>query len=340
MLDPIVSIVTPCLNPGARLARCLDSVAAQTYGRIEHIVIDGASKDGTTELLRASRGIRWISEPDTGQAKAINKGFDLASGEILTWLNADDLLKPDAVERVVSAFDHMPGLGLAYGDCLIVEDGVEVLTWRPPRRLTLQSIESGSSIPQPGAFVARSALQRVGRLDESFELAMDVDLWLRLLGAGIECRRVTGVVSIFELHGDSKTGSLPRRRFFEETARAFLLAGLPHGAALALGQGAAAAAALAGRVPGSRLAAEILHAQEAGRQAIPPLSARTIRAAAIAEAGVIELRTSLTGLRHLLAPEIWRDRAIRRRLRAAVRRGTPRVARRLLGRRRPGPTAF
>jgi GT2 family glycosyltransferase len=337
--EPVVSIVTPCLNPGTRLARCVESVAAQTYGHIEHIVVDGGSTDGTVEWLTSARGIRWLSEPDRGQAEAINKGFGIASGAILTWLNMDDVLMPSAVERAVDAFAREPALGLVYGDCRIVENGEDVLNWRAPKRLTARSIEGGTSIPQPGAFVTRWALERVGGLNESFELAMDVDLWLRLVAAGIENRRIPGVVSIFELHSGSKSGSLPRREFYEETARAFVFAGLPHSAALSLGQGAAAASAVNGRVVRERLEGEIRLAQEAGRQSVPPLSASTIRAAATAEAGVIELRVSLAGLRYLLAPEVWRDGAIRRRLRAAVRRGTPQVVRRLARRARRGGQA-
>ncbi len=329
---PTVSIVTPCLNPGERLARCLASVRRQTYPGVEHVIVDGGSTDGTVELLAAASGLRWISEPDGGQVEAINKGLAVASGSIVTWLNADDVLLPEAVARAVGAFAAGPGLGLVYGDCRIVEGGREVLIWRAPRRLTVEGLEGGLSIPQPGAFLRRSALDRAGGLDPSFELAMDVDLWLRLLAAGVRSRRLRGVVSVFELHPESKTGSLPRRRFYEENARAFLLAGRPEGAARSLGQAAASAASLGGRVPANRLEAEIRSAQEAGRRSAPPLSGPTIRAAAIAEAAVIELRSSLGGFRHLLVLDVWLDRRLRRRLRAAAARGAPRIARRLVGR--------
>jgi Glycosyl transferase family 2 len=329
---PTVSIVTPCLNPGARLARCLASVAAQAYPRVEHLVVDGGSTDGTLDLLGAAAGVRWVSEPDGGQVEAINKGLALASGSILTWLNADDTLEPAAVARAVEAFARRPALGLVFGSCRIVEDGRELLTWRPPRRLTFRTLAAGSSIPQPGSFFRRSALDRVGPLDASFELAMDVDLWLRLLAAGIENRRLPGVVSTFELHPGSKTGSVPRQRFHEENVRAFRLAGRPDCAAVSLGQAAAAAATEGARVPEERLQAEIRAALEAGAGSSPPLPARTIRAAAAAEAAVIELRGSLGGLRHLLVVDVWLDRRARRRVAAAIRRGWPRIALRLLAR--------
>ena len=327
---PRVSVVTPCLNPGERLARCLASVAGQSYPGTEHVVVDGGSSDGTVGRLELADGIRWLSERDSGQVQAINKGFRLASGSLLTWLNADDVLMPGTVGKAVAAFDGDPRLGFVYGDCRVVECEREVLVWRAPRRLTIGLLEAGSSIPQPGAFVTRWALEQVGLLDESFELAMDVDLWLRLLGAGIPNRSVGGVVSEFELHPGSKTVSVPRQRFFDENARAFLLAGNPHGAALSAGQAAAAAATVEGLVDSGRLAAEIRKAQEASRGWPQPAPERTIRAAAVAEAAVIELRSSPKGLRHLLVLAVWRDRATRKRIRSAVRRVAPRAARRLL----------
>src|SRR4051812_47745101 len=112
-IPSLVTIVTPCLNPGDRLARCLDSVAAQTHRQVEHIVIDGGSTDGTVDLLRA-RGVRFVSEPDRGQTQAINKGFDLAQGEWLGWLNADDELTPTSIELALAALDRTPGAGWAY----------------------------------------------------------------------------------------------------------------------------------------------------------------------------------------------------------------------------------
>ena len=233
----------------------------------------------------------------------------------------------------MKTFERDRALGLVYGDCRIVENGRELLTWRAPRHLTMAVLEGGFSIPQPGAFTARWALERVGGLDESFELAMDVDLWLRLLAAGVPNVRVGGVVSVFELHTRSKTGSVPRRRFFEENARAYLLAGRSHAAALSLGQSAAAAAVTdGGRIDSARLGAGIAAARAIAEDWLEPPSGRTIRAAALAEAAVIELRTSGSGIRHLLARDVWLDRAVRKRLRAAVRRGVPRLTQRALRR--------
>ena len=99
--QPLVSIVTPCLGGAGFIDRCLASVAAQTFSAVEHIVVDGGSTDGTVEIL-ADRRPSWISELDNGQSDAINKGFRLASGGLLTWLNADDQPVSEAVDAVVS----------------------------------------------------------------------------------------------------------------------------------------------------------------------------------------------------------------------------------------------
>jgi len=92
MSGPLVSVVTPCLDPGPRLSRCIESVRNQTYGNVEHVIMDGGSTDGTVKLLRSSSVSRWVSEPDRGQTDALNKGFALCTGELLGWVAADDTL--------------------------------------------------------------------------------------------------------------------------------------------------------------------------------------------------------------------------------------------------------
>src|SRR5690348_5923041 len=198
-----VSVVTPCLNPGDRLVRCLDSVAGQTYRDLEHIIVDGGSTDGTIELAR-SHGLRVISEPDRGQTDALNKGFALATGDYLGWLNADDWLVPEALERVVETFAANPGVGWVYCDCEIRREGGEREVARPPARLDKQTLELGNRLTQPGVFVARWALDRVGPLDEEIHLAMDFDLWLRLVDAEVPSAYIPEALAVFEIHDLSK----------------------------------------------------------------------------------------------------------------------------------------
>jgi GT2 family glycosyltransferase len=290
----LVSVVTPCLNPGSRLERCLASVAAQTHPDVEHIVVDGGSTDGTVDLLERAH-VRYVSEPDDGQTHAIVKGFGLASGHLLTWLNADDELLPHAAARAVET-----GADWVYGDCAVVEDGRRSV-WRPLSRFGAWAIDAGEMIPQPGSFFSRSVFERAGGLDPTFELAMDVDLWIRLVDAGIEARYVPEVLAVFEIHAGSKTGSVGRPGFLLEHARALEKSGRTRAASAAVGR------AVALGTPPSELPAF----------ADPAI----VREAARAEAAIERLRErDLRGVRPLLARGTWRTPEVRSRVVAAVRR--------------------
>lgn len=312
--SPLVSIVTPCLNPGERLRACLASVAAQDHPRIEHIVIDGGSRDGTVELLQAA-GARFVSEPDAGQSDAINKGFRLATGDLVGWLNADDLLAPGAVSAVVAALQAGGGAGFAWGDCEVLQDGVRTI-WRAPRTLDGPALDAGEIVPQPGSFVARWALDRVGLLDESFNLAMDVDLFARLVAAGVGGVHAGQVVATFEIHAASKTGSVGHDAFLVEHARALARSGRARGAATALGRAAAARATLDGRVDDAVLGSAIADLAEE----VPAGLRRLVRAAALGDAAIVELRVGPRGALRLLHPAPWLQPETRRRLAASARR--------------------
>ena len=322
---PLVSVVTPSFDPGARMLRCLDSIARQTYSNVEHIVVDGGSNDGTVELLRAN-GIRFISEPDLGQTNALNKGFAIASGAYLGWLNADDVLLPEAIERAVAAFAADADVGWVYGDCDVHRDGERSLRLRPPRRLGRHALDNGNVIPQPGTLIARWALDRVGNMDEAFNLAMDYDLWVRLLDAGIRAAYVPETIAVFEIHAASKSGSIGLSEFVREEALALLKSGRPREAALACGRAAAVAARNEhGMVEPAPLQSEVGRVLREVAERIPALDARVIASAAYAEAGVLELHSSLRGLRHLARPEPWRYGVTRRRMASAARLEAARV---------------
>jgi hypothetical protein len=235
---PLVTVVTPCLNPGWRLLRCIESVASQSYTNIEHVVVDAASSDGTVDLLRSS-SVNWVSEPDSGQSEAINKGwFRLGRGEVLTWLNADDVLVHDAVERAVKALGSTPGAGWAYGD-IRVDRGADSWVMRAPRRLALDDFRVSNPLPQPGCFLGRWVFDRVGPVDESMHLAMDMDLWVRLLQAGVPHIRIPGILARFEILATSKGGSISYGEFAFEAGRACRKAGLHDWAAGFFGRTAA-----------------------------------------------------------------------------------------------------
>ncbi|HVS85857.1 MAG TPA: glycosyltransferase family 2 protein [Gaiellaceae bacterium] len=314
---PLVSIVTPCLEPGDRLARCLDSVAAQTYPAVEHIVVDGGSTDGTVELLR-SRGVRYVSEPDNGQTDALNKGFALATGDWLGWLNADDVLTPHAIELVIDAVRAAPEAGWAYGDCTM-RLGDTVHQWTPPRELTVRMFERGNPIPQPGALVARWALERVGPLDEELHLAMDYDLWLRLFDAGVPYVSVPETLSVFELHEASKSVGMPGSEFLFEESISLLERGWLRAAALTLGRAAAGAARQdSGATDRDRLDTEIRGMLARATTRNGELDAGLVRAAAYAQAAENGLFGRPRSLSYLLRREPWTAAETRRGLAAVV----------------------
>lgn len=302
---PLVTVVTPCLNPGWRLERCIASVAAQTYPHVEHVVVDGASADGTVDLLRATPSVTWVSEPDSGQTDAINKGFALGKGAILTWLNADDELLPDAVAQAVACFSD-PAVGWSYGNVdLVYPDKTQ--TWVGPARLRPDGFDWVMPIPQQGWFIARWALERVGPLDESFHLSMDYDLCLRLFTAGISYCYVPSTLARFEVHAESKTGSTSYVAFIDEGARAMRKAGRVTASHMAMGQRCAYLAAAHDHIDAARFVAEV-------RSAVADLPRRdraAVKAGAYTAAAQIETKAErnpkpLRSARWLLRPEPWR----------------------------------
>jgi glycosyltransferase involved in cell wall biosynthesis len=199
----LVSVVTPSLDQGRYVRAAIESVRAQTYAPIEHVLVDGESTDETLEILREYEGLRWTSEPDRGQSHALNKGFALAGGEIFGWLNADDAYEPTAVAEAVEALD---GVGLVYADVTRVnDDGVN------PRRIRSRptwdlwtELNDGNGIYSPAVFFTREAFEAVGGLDESLHLAMDYDLWLKI-GKRFPVRHVDAVWGVQRIHPEAKT---------------------------------------------------------------------------------------------------------------------------------------
>lgn len=313
---PLVTVVTPTLNPGWRLQRCLDSVSGQTYPRIEHIVMDAGSTDGSLEVLQRS-GARWISEPDSGQSDAINKGFALANGELLTWLNADDVLLPTAVQSAVERIAQ-GDVGWAYGDVVVV-DGEREHVLRPPRRVTAADFRVTNPMPQPGTFITRTALGRVGPLETALHYGMDVDLWLRLLGKQIAGGHTGSRMAVFEVHAQSKGGSVPLSEFLVDVARACLRSGHVDMAAAYTGRAAAHRAGAQDRWDWAATAAELerLLADEE----LAALPAATALPSARAQTALLGARRRRPGaMAQGLRPAVWTDHLARELLLHAARR--------------------
>jgi glycosyltransferase involved in cell wall biosynthesis len=184
MGTPKVSIVTPSFNQARYLPETLRCIREQDYPNIEHIVVDGGSTDGTLDILRAAKGIRWVSERDRGQVDALNKGFKMASGEILAWLNADDTMNRNTVSTAVAALGHTGG-DLVYGNLEIVDEHGKFMrmSYGIPFdfRILLYGIDY---IGQQTVFFRRELLARSGPLREEFDNGFDHELWLRMAQHG------------------------------------------------------------------------------------------------------------------------------------------------------------
>ncbi len=187
---PIVTIVTPSLNQGRFIRATIESVLAQDYPNLEYIVMDGGSSDSTAAIAAeyGSR-LKWISEPDSGQSHAINKGFQIAQGDIVSWLNSDDLILPGAVTHAVEAFKARPETGAVYGEGYQIDQAGAIIRRFPytePFNLW-KLVYLSDYILQQTVYFRKSALEAVGYLDEDLHYGMDWDILIRLgLRFGLE----------------------------------------------------------------------------------------------------------------------------------------------------------
>jgi glycosyltransferase involved in cell wall biosynthesis len=182
MTLPRISVVTPSYNQARFLGETLASVHSQNYPNLQHIVIDGGSTDGSQEIIRsyADRLDHWVSEPDQGQTHALVKGFAHADGEVLCWLNSDDLFEPGALHQVGEFFRSNPEARAVYGDALLVDIAGQPLNLKREHPFSrFIWLYDYNYLPQPSTFWRRDLYEEVGGLDPSFDLAMDADLWIR-----------------------------------------------------------------------------------------------------------------------------------------------------------------
>jgi glycosyltransferase involved in cell wall biosynthesis len=177
---PLVSIVTPSFNQARYLEATLRSVLGQDYPNMEYLVVDGASSDGSIEIIRryADRLTWWVSEKDSGQSEAINKGLHRARGEFIGWLNSDDLYLPGAVSAAVKVFQSHPQAGLVYGDAQAIDADGKPFNVMRARQYSLADLMAFNIICQPAAFMRRSVLEEAGYLDPAYQLLMDNLLWM------------------------------------------------------------------------------------------------------------------------------------------------------------------
>ena len=213
---PRMSIVTPSYNQGQFIEETIRSVLLQGYPNLEYIIVDGGSTDGSVEVIRKYEPwlAHWVSEPDDGQAAAINKGWRRATGEIVAWLNSDDCYEPGAVHAAATYLDEHSEVAAVYGRCAFVDEHGRALAGGKPSGEQAVDLERWlttwiTPIPQPSTFVRRSVLDEIGFLDETLQFCMDTDLWIRIALVAV-FGNIPACLSRFRYHPASKSSRLYR----------------------------------------------------------------------------------------------------------------------------------
>ena len=218
---PMISIITPTYNQGEYIEETILSVIEQNYPNLEYIIIDGGSSDKTIEVIKKYEQhiSYWISESDRGQADAINKGLNICKGDIIGWLNSDDLLEPEALLNISDKFIDFNTPLLIAGSGVCFDD--QGIVWQPDRLsgdlyaqeytklMLLQCWKY--SLHQPSTYWNRALMDEIGNLNDSLHFAMDLEYWLRVIDNKIPIYKFDASLSKFRVHNTSKTNNEEHR---------------------------------------------------------------------------------------------------------------------------------
>ena len=217
-----ISIITPSFNQDKYIERTISSVLNQRGNfDLEYIIIDGGSTDNTLDIIQKyKKKLIWVSEKDRGQSDAINKGFNMASGDLLAWLNSDDTYEPDALAEVAKEYRKLK-FKWCFGDCRIInEDDQEIrkliarYKMMESRRYSFRRLLSKDFISQPAAFFTKEVFREIGPLDLNCEYSMDYDYWLRI-GKKYDPYYINKFLAKFRWHGESKNSRNFKKAAYE-----------------------------------------------------------------------------------------------------------------------------
>lgn len=207
---PLISVVTPSYNQGEFVQKTIESVLSQQYQNFEYIVQDGNSTDDTVGKLKKNSDVRlqWRCENDLGQGNALNLAFSRTTGEIMTWLNSDDLVLPGAYNFVARFFMANPEIDVLYGNRILInEQGDEIGCWILPKHQN-ELLSWADFVPQETLYWRRGIWDAVGaKIDESYQFALDWDLLLRFREAGANIVHVDRLLGAFRVHSRQKTSA-------------------------------------------------------------------------------------------------------------------------------------
>jgi glycosyltransferase involved in cell wall biosynthesis len=201
-----ISIVTPSFSQGRFIERTLLSVASQGVEELEHLVMDGGSRDETVAILRRFQPpVRWVSEPDKGQTDALNKGVMSSTGEIIGWLNSDDIYYSGALERVLKVFDANPDIDIVYGRADHIDLDDHAFEEYPTEPYDPVRLQDTCFICQPALFLRRRVVEQYGLPDDTLHYCMDYEYWLRLGMRGARFLYLDEKLAGSRLYGENKT---------------------------------------------------------------------------------------------------------------------------------------
>jgi glycosyltransferase involved in cell wall biosynthesis len=229
-LTPLISVITPSFNQGKFIGEAVASVELQSYNNYEHLVVDGMSTDGTAHIMRdLMEGrrhpcISWISEPDTGQSEALNKGFKLAKGEIIGWLNSDDRYLPGCFEHVIKVFEENPQVDIVYGDYRLVNESGNVFQTRREIEFSAFVLQYHRVlyIPTTTTFFRRRIFDEGNWINEDLHYAMDFDFFLRLAAREYQFKHISEILADFRYQPNSKTCNFPKKQQMEHQQIVFM----------------------------------------------------------------------------------------------------------------------